>query len=204
MNVRALKGMKRIGRTRPEVAAIAPFAVIVAVAAFVSTAPAAATRTPGLQQDSEATVPAVGTDPAFDARAARLADQLRCPVCLGNSVQDSPSELAHDMRQLIREQLAAGKTDAEIKQFFVERYGEWVLLNPEPRGFNLVVWLLPLVVVAGGGVGLWIAVAKWTARARSAPPAPSHSPQSAVGGRGGAADDEYLRRVREEVARDDA
>jgi cytochrome c-type biogenesis protein CcmH len=149
----------------------------------------------------ETAPPPVGEDPAFDARARATAAQLRCPVCLGNSIQDSPSELAQDMRQLVREQLAAGKSEAEIKEYFVARYGEWVLLNPTAEGFNLVVWLLPGVLLVGGAVVVWAAVRKWTTgerergRAGEGALPPSGSPALP------SADDEYVRRVREEVGR---
>jgi cytochrome c-type biogenesis protein CcmH len=79
-----------------------------------------------------------------------LASQLRCPLCQGVSIQDSPSELAQEMKGVIRSQLAAGRTPQQVRGYFVERYGEWVLLEPEPRGFNLLVYLLPLMGLAVG------------------------------------------------------
>jgi cytochrome c-type biogenesis protein CcmH len=101
-------------------------------------------------------------DSALDAQTRELAARLRCPVCQGVSIQDSPTELAQEMRGVIRQQLAAGRSPQEVKWYFVERYGEWVLLEPEPRGFNLVVYLLPLVGLLTGG-GLVVAmVRRWT------------------------------------------
>ncbi len=93
-----------------------------------------------------------------------VATQLRCVVCQNLSVADSPSEMAGQMRAIIRERLAAGESPAEVQRYFVERYGEWILLSPPRRGFNLLVWLLPLVAVL---VGLAVTVAlvwRWTHR----------------------------------------
>lgn len=143
-------------------------------------------------QDSAASqAPPVGVDTVLDAKVRSIAEQLRCPVCMGNSVAESPSALAADIKQLIREQLAAGKTEEQVKQYFVDRYGEWVLLNPQPHGFNLVVWLGPFVLLFAGGVGLTFAVRRW---ARTSMQSPGPAPAAPV-------EDEYLRRVREEVAR---
>lgn len=101
-------------------------------------------------------------DSVLEARTSALAAQLRCPVCQGLSIQDSPSELAQSMRAVVREQLAAGKTPEEVKAYFVSKYGEWILLSPEARGFNLLAYGLPvLLVVAGAGVVI-VALRRWT------------------------------------------
>lgn len=101
-------------------------------------------------------------DPALEARATRLAQELRCPVCQGLAIHDSPSPLAQDMRDLIRAQVAAGATDDDVRQYFISKYGEWVLLEPKPEGFNLLVYLLPaLALLAGGGL-IVVAVRRWT------------------------------------------
>ncbi len=107
--------------------------------------------------------PAVTTDSALEARTTALASELRCPVCQGNSIQDSPSELAQQMRDLIRDQLRAGKTPDEVRAYFVDKYGEWILLTPKATGFNLVVYVVPLLVILGGGAIVWRAVRRWTA-----------------------------------------
>ncbi len=85
-----------------------------------------------------------------EARAQAIAAQLRCPVCQNESVADSPSELAAQMRVLIREKIAAGETDRQILDYFVSRYGQWILLNPPRHGLNWIVWLAPAVVLLGG------------------------------------------------------
>jgi cytochrome c-type biogenesis protein CcmH len=85
-----------------------------------------------------------------DEAVHAIASQLRCVVCQNLSVADSPSEMAHQMRDLIRERLAAGDRPDEVMAYFVQRYGEWVLLAPPARGLNLLLWLAPFGAVAGG------------------------------------------------------
>lgn len=104
----------------------------------------------------------VAADSALEARATRLAAGLRCPVCQGLSIQDSPSPLALQMKDLIRTQVGLGRSDAEIRAYFVSRYGEWVLLQPRPRGFNLLVYILPAMALLAGLALLILAIKKWT------------------------------------------
>ena len=101
-------------------------------------------------------------DSALEARTSAVAAQLRCPVCQGLSIQDSPSELAQSMRAVVRDQLAEGKTPEQVKGYFVSKYGEWILLAPKASGFNLVAYAVPLVVVFGGGALVLLAVRRWT------------------------------------------
>ena len=101
-------------------------------------------------------------DSTLEARTSAVASQLRCPVCQGLSIQDSPSELAQSMRSVVRDQLAAGGTPDQVKAYFVSKYGEWILLEPKPRGFNLLAYAVPLVVVVGGGLAIVLAVRRWT------------------------------------------
>lgn len=130
----------------------------------------------GLAQQPAAP-PAVATttaaDSVLEARVRDVAAQLRCPVCQGLSLQDSPSELSQEMRSLVREQLRAGKSPEEVKAYFVARYGEWILLAPPAHGFNLVVYGLPLVLLLGGGVVVAIAIRRWTRRAEASAPVES-------------------------------
>ena len=83
-------------------------------------------------------------------RIERLGGELRCPVCRGVSIADSPSALASEMMGIVRSQVAEGKSDEEIRRYFVDRYGEWALLRPKPEGMNLLVWLAPLLFLVGG------------------------------------------------------
>jgi cytochrome c-type biogenesis protein CcmH len=89
-------------------------------------------------------------DPSEPDRARELAGRLRCPVCQGESVADSPSETAASMNRLIQEQVDAGRSDAEILAFFRQRYGDWILLDPPARGRTLVVWALPAAALVVG------------------------------------------------------
>jgi len=104
----------------------------------------------------------------------RIASQLRCVVCQNLSVADSPSEMAKQMRELIRERVAQGDTPEQVVAYFVERYGEWVLLSPRPRGFTLLVWVAPFAALL---VGLGV-VARMATRwiRRGAPTAESLEP----------------------------
>ena len=105
-------------------------------------------------------------------RVAALAAQIRCPVCQNLSVEDSPSEVARSFRARIRELVRAGKSDAEIRTFFVARYGEWILLSPPKRGIGLAVWLAPALLLGLGLAAAAVSIARWTRRGRELPPAP--------------------------------
>ena len=83
-------------------------------------------------------------------RVESLAERLRCPVCQSESVADSSSQTARDMRSLIGERIEAGDSDSEVEAFFVARYGEWILLDPPASGRTLLVWLLPIFAAAAG------------------------------------------------------
>lgn len=117
-------------------------------------------------------------DSALEARTSAVAAQLRCPVCQGLSIQDSPSELAQSMRAVVRDQLAAGKTPDEVKAYYVSKYGEWILLAPKPSGFNLVAYLLPVVIVLGGGLVIAFAVRRWTGGPRDTPSVADDAPSA--------------------------
>jgi cytochrome c-type biogenesis protein CcmH len=114
----------------------------------------------GARQPAANTRPAA--DSVLDARVSAVARQLRCPVCQGLSIQDSPSELAQQMRDLVKEQLRQGKSPEQVTAYFVGRYGEWILLEPKASGFNVLVYALPILVVVGGGLGIVVMVRRWT------------------------------------------
>ena len=108
---------------------------------------------------------AVGlASPDLEDRVREIASELRCVVCQNLSVADSPSELAKEMRNLVRELVQQGKTPEEIKAYFQSRYGDFVLLEPPKRGFNLVVWGLPFVALAVGACGVYLVAKRWTKR----------------------------------------
>jgi cytochrome c-type biogenesis protein CcmH len=106
---------------------------------------------------------------AIEAATRQLATEMRCPVCQGVSIQDSPTELALEMKGVIRQRLESGETPEQVKAYFVDRYGEWILLRPEPHGFNLVVYILPVIGLLLGGGLVFNTVRKWTRPADDEP-----------------------------------
>jgi cytochrome c-type biogenesis protein CcmH len=108
------------------------------------------------------TGPAASTAAPTEREIDAVARDLRCVVCQNLSVADSPSEMARQMRDLVRERLAAGETPAAVKAYFVARYGEWVLLSPPARGFGLLAWGLPLGAVAAGLVIAVVLLRRWS------------------------------------------
>ena len=102
--------------------------------------------------------------PDVEEQTRAISAELRCVVCQNLSVADSPSEMAQQMRASVREQLQAGKSPQEIKDFFVSKYGEWVLLAPTNTGFNRLLWWLPLTVLVIGVVAALLLARRWAAR----------------------------------------
>jgi cytochrome c-type biogenesis protein CcmH len=96
------------------------------------------------------------SDSAKELRARNLSRELRCMVCQNQSIDDSDAPLARDLRLLVRERIAAGDSDALVIDFLVARYGEFVLLKPRLERHTLLLWLLPPLALAGGGLALWI------------------------------------------------
>lgn len=121
----------------------------IALAAVVLFALLMANRTDGPAGDGE--------------RVERLTEQLRCPVCDGLAVADSPSSTARAIAADVRSRVATGETDDEIRSAYVAQYGEWVLLEPPAGGVGALAWLLPVTLVAAGAAG-----AAWTVRRRAA------------------------------------
>lgn len=94
-------------------------------------------------------------DPVLEARAREISRDIRCPVCQGESIDDSAAPISRDLRIIIRERLVAGDSDAEVVDYIVARYGEFVLFNPRPDGSNLILWLAaPALLLAGLGVAV--------------------------------------------------
>jgi cytochrome c-type biogenesis protein CcmH len=136
------------------------------------------------------------TDPVLEARVQKLGKELRCAVCQGLSIADSPSSMARAQLDKVRELVSDGKSDQEIVDYFVARYGEWVLLAPPTHGWNWLVWLGPIALVAGGFFVISRQIKRGPEPA-SAPPAaatPSAPPAAE-------AEDPYLQAVRRELER---
>ena len=105
------------------------------------------------QASAAVTVGETFSDPAMEQRARNLQRQLRCLVCRGESIDDSHSPFANDVRQLVREQIAAGRSDQQIEDFLVARYGDFILMKPPLQSDTWLLWLAPFLVLgAGGGV----------------------------------------------------
>jgi len=98
----------------------------------------------------------VMSDPAKEARARDLSRELRCMVCQNQSIDDSEAPLARDLRLLVRERIAAGDSDRQVIDFLVARYGEFVLLKPRFERQTLLLWLVPPLLLIGGGIALWL------------------------------------------------
>ncbi|WP_114945478.1 cytochrome c-type biogenesis protein [Microvirga calopogonii] len=97
-------------------------------------------------------------DPALEKRAREISSGLRCLVCQNQSIDDSDAQLAKDLRLLVRERLVAGDTDAQVRDFLVQRYGEFVLLRPTFGTHTLLLWLTPALVLVLGGIGAYVAM----------------------------------------------
>jgi cytochrome c-type biogenesis protein CcmH len=108
-------------------------------------------------------------DPALEARARTLSAGLRCMVCQNQSIDDSDAPLAHDLRVLLRERITAGDTDAEVTDFLVARYGEFILLTPRFSVRTVLLWSAPVVLLVLGGVVAWGAMRRKPALDPSAP-----------------------------------
>lgn len=94
-------------------------------------------------------------DPALEARARVISQQLRCVVCQNQSIDDSDAPLARDLRLVVREQLQMGRSDAECMDYVVQRYGSFVLLKPPVEPVTWPLWLGPFAVLLGGGAALY-------------------------------------------------
>lgn len=105
-------------------------------------------------------------DPALESRAREVGKELRCVVCQNQSIDDSDAELARDMRLLVRERIAAGDSNDAVRQYVVDRYGDYVLLKPPFKSSTLVLWLGPLAIL-----GLAVLAAVSFYRRRKAEPA---------------------------------
>lgn len=188
---------------RPRAGALATLAALAALTVpsglLASAAPPAASPSP--PQDA----PAPAADSSdLDALTARVADRLRCPVCRSQSVLESSSTLAREMKAEIRRRLAEGQTPEQVEAYFVSRYGEWVLLRPEAEGLNLMVYLLPPLLLVGGGLLVWFLLRRWSPRAsRATAPGAAEpgAPPATVDEVGGAGLSEAEERRLEEALR---
>jgi len=117
------------------------------------------------------------SDPAKEARARHLSQELRCMVCQNQSIDDSEAPLARDLRLLVRERIASGDSDAQVIDFLVARYGEFVLLRPRFERQTLLLWLVPPLVLFGGGLVLWLQARRRKSGASAIPAGGSLTPE---------------------------
>lgn len=90
-------------------------------------------------------------------------------MCQGESIQDSPSDLARQMREVVRDRLRAGETPDQVKAYFASKYGEWILLDPTMKGLNILLYAVPVLLVVGGLGFVVFLVRRWTAPESPAP-----------------------------------
>jgi len=132
-----------------------------------------------------------GNEPPTDDEVNRIAKGLYCPVCENIPLDVCPTQACIQWRETIREKLAVGWTEAQIKQYFVEQYGDRVLATPPARGLNWLVYLLPPAAFLAGAAVLFRAFQNWRRPAHPSPPAEGE----------GAADDPFVRILEEELRR---
>lgn len=128
---------------------------------------------------------------SIDDQTKELSYLLMCPVCQGQSVGESNSNLAHDMRDIIRKQLETGKSKDEVLAYFVNSYGESILASPPPKGLNWLLWLLPGVGIILGGIGITLFLFRAQKEDKN-----EDSPQIGTQPK---IDNEYMKRIEEEL-----
>ncbi|MBI3811209.1 MAG: cytochrome c-type biogenesis protein CcmH [Nitrospirae bacterium] len=123
-----------------------------------------------LSQSMAATV----QEERIDLQMRDIAKTLRCTICQNESIWESQAELAHQMREIIKERLIKGESPDQIRAYFLNRYGDYILLAPQKSGLNWLLWAGPFVLLAGGGLFLYRTLARWVVQAaeekQEAPP----------------------------------
>lgn len=132
---------------------------------------------------------------SIDDQTKEISYLLMCPVCQGQSVGESNSNLAHDMRDIIRKQLEQGKSKEEILTYFINSYGESILASPPPKGINWLLWLLPGAGIIVGGIGITL----FLFRAQKE----DDEENLEIGNSDPASKNEYMDRIEEELKGDD-
>jgi cytochrome c-type biogenesis protein CcmH len=134
--------------------------------------------------------------PVPDDAVNAIAKQLYCPVCENTPLDVCPTQACIEWRELIRDMLAQGKTEAQIKQYFVDRFGDRVLAAPPARGLNWLVYIIPPIAILAGVFLLWRAFRSWR---QSAPAAAPGAPPGASADGHSADDEKYIERLEEEL-----
>jgi cytochrome c-type biogenesis protein CcmH len=141
------------------------------IALLLMMVPALAASTPSLAAPASsngtsagATVGDTFSNPVLEARARNLQRQLRCLVCQGESIDESGSPFAADVRHLVRQQIADGRSDQQIEDFLVTRYGDFILMKPPLQSNTWFLWLAPFLVLAAGGTVAGVVIKKASRR----------------------------------------
>ena len=127
------------------------FVIALATCIWVSTSLAQPSETYLIEGLPPATPPPTEE---VESTAYAIGKKLRCPVCQGLSIADSNAEGAVMIQRRINELVAAGYTEIQIQDYFIDKYGEWILLEPKPEGLNLIIWVAPVAAAALGLIGL--------------------------------------------------
>jgi cytochrome c-type biogenesis protein CcmH len=138
------------------------FLLLLGIAAAVDVTPAICA--PVFSDAASATAGDSFSNPATEARARNLQRQLRCLVCQGESIDESGSPFAADVRHLVRQQIAQGQSDRQIEDFLVARYGDFILMKPPVQPNTWLLWLAPFLVLGAGGTVAWMTVKKAASR----------------------------------------
>jgi len=139
---------------------------------------------------------AANENQGIDDQVKEISYLLMCPVCQGQSVGESNSNLAHDMRDIIRKQLEEGKSKEEILAYFVNSYGESILASPPPKGINWLLWLLPGAGIIIGGVVITLFLFRAQREDRN-----ENTQEISTQPKG---DNEYIKRIEEELENSDS
>ena len=108
-------------------------------------------------------------DPAQEARAEAIGRQLRCPVCKTESIEESDADFTKDLRKLVREQVAAGRTDTQVLDYMHSRYGDFILLKPPFKPSTWLLWLAPAILLVFGGIFAFLMTRRRSATAEPEP-----------------------------------
>ena len=142
-------------------------------------------------------------EPALEARVQKLGKELRCPTCQGMSIADSPASVARAQLDKIRALVSDGKTDDEVRAYFVARYGEWILLSPKASGINWLVWLGPALLLIVGFAVIFRQIKRFPLAKSASPASAADEPEEREiqPSASTATEDDYLKLVRSELKR---
>ena len=162
-------------RTRRGRSGLPVAALVVAMACILWTPPIRA------QEAAPGSAPATADDlapipltPAQEELAAEIESELKCPICRSQSVRTSRSFMAQDMSRQVRRMVAEGRSKEQVREYFVSRYGDYIILAPRKEGFAWTVWLLPFALVLGGAATILAMTRRW--KSRPVPAAPAATP----------------------------